>query len=139
MSVDLNKLKRHMIVKDLNGKNVATIDSTQGSVIKLAQDDEGRHHWISTAMVERIDDEVHLNADEKEMMEVWVSEDPNPPRKRRGRLGGGPGRTGKSARRAAGTFALMTPATPCAPTLEGFETGSSLYSLYDPHHDPCVR
>jgi hypothetical protein len=80
MNIDASMIKEGMPVRELDGKEVGAIATITGDFIELNVG-EGESRWISLAMVERVGDEVHLNADEKELNEVWVDEDPTRPEK----------------------------------------------------------
>jgi hypothetical protein len=59
-----HKIREHMEVVGSDGQHVGTVDHLEGQdQIKLTQNDspDGRHHYIPTDWVDRVDDTVHLN------------------------------------------------------------------------------
>ena len=69
------EIKEHMEVLGSNGKHVGTVDHMDGtSRIKLAKNDPsagGKHHFISTAWVDHVDTQVHLNKTSQDAMKSW--------------------------------------------------------------------
>jgi hypothetical protein len=69
--LNTNTIQEGLAVKSLTGKNVGTVDHMDGErYIKLAKSGsrDGKHHWIPTAWVERVeDDTVYLNKEENEV------------------------------------------------------------------------
>ena len=58
------KIREHMEVVGSDGQHVGTVDHLEGQdQIKLTRNDspDGRHHYIPTDWVDRVDDTVHLN------------------------------------------------------------------------------
>ena len=63
MKASMN-IRERMEVVGSDGQHVGTVDHLDGSDrIKLTRDDspDGRHHFIPTSWVERVDQTVHLN------------------------------------------------------------------------------
>ena len=63
MKASMN-IRERMEVVGSDGQHVGTVDHLDGSDrIKLTRDDspDGRHHFIPTGWVERVDQTVHLN------------------------------------------------------------------------------
>jgi hypothetical protein len=70
------QIKEHMEVVCVNGDKVGTVDHVEGDRIKLTRHDspDGRHHYISTSLVAKVDDKVHLNETAPDVMRTWETE-----------------------------------------------------------------
>jgi hypothetical protein len=69
-----NEIKPHMPVVCSRGKQFAIVDHMDGdSVIKLARDDGGQHHYIPVSWVSSIDDKVHVDRPGDEAMRGWMT------------------------------------------------------------------
>lgn len=72
--MDFEQIVPHMEVKSADGEVVGTVDHLEGiDQIKLAKstDEEGRHHYIPTEWIERIDAHVHLSKSAAEVRTEW--------------------------------------------------------------------
>ena len=60
--VSATNIKEHMAVVDATGQHVGTVDSIEGSFIKLTRSDasDARHHYLDLDAVASVDNEVHL-------------------------------------------------------------------------------
>lgn len=67
-------IKEHMEVLGSDGQHVGSVDHLDGAdKIKLAKSDskDGKHHFISVDLVEKVDSHVHLNKAAKDVMAGW--------------------------------------------------------------------
>jgi hypothetical protein len=58
-------------------KHVGKVDHVEGDSIKLTKNDPaagGRHHFIPTEWVERVDKQLHLNKNSEEVFSGWRTE-----------------------------------------------------------------
>lgn len=67
------EIREHMEVICSKGGHVGTVDHVEGDRIKLTKNDslDGLHHYISSALVEKVDDKVHLSQDGDEVKRMW--------------------------------------------------------------------
>ena len=73
-----SQIKQHMEVLGSDGEHVGTVDHLEGDdMIKLTHTDspDGKHHYLSTDFVDRVDEHVHLNITAEEAVEEWEDED----------------------------------------------------------------
>ncbi len=71
---NIEQIRPHMEVKASDGEVIGTVDHLDGDKqIKLtkSEDAEGRHHFIPTEWVERVDAHVHLSKSAEEVRENW--------------------------------------------------------------------
>jgi hypothetical protein len=70
---DVNAIKPHMDVIGSCGCKVGSVDHMEGGAIKLTQKDslDGKHHFIPTGWVDRVDDHVHLNKNADDTKREW--------------------------------------------------------------------
>jgi hypothetical protein len=69
-----SNIKEHMEVLGSDGQHVGTVDHLEGAdKIKLAKSDsnDGRHHFISVDLVDKVDSHVHLNKAAKDVKAGW--------------------------------------------------------------------
>jgi hypothetical protein len=68
-----NDIKEHMEVLGSDGQRVGTVDHLDGSSIKLTKGDsqDGKHHFIPSDWVERVDQHVHLKKSSKDAKSQW--------------------------------------------------------------------
>lgn len=63
--IDTSQIREHMEVVGNDGQHVGTVDHMDGQDrVKLTRKDPaagGEHHYISTSIIDSIDDKVHLN------------------------------------------------------------------------------
>ena len=74
----LSQIREHMEVLGSDGEHVGTVDHLEDDgMIKLTHTDlpDGKHHYLSTDFVDRIDEHVHLNLTAAEAVEEWEDED----------------------------------------------------------------
>ena len=66
-------IKEHMDVIASCGEKIGVVDGVEGSAIKLTKNDspDGRHHFIPTEWVARVDNHVHLMKNSKEAELFW--------------------------------------------------------------------
>ena len=71
-----SKIREHMNVVASCGTRVGVVDHVDGQSIKLTKNDskDGQHHFIPTAWVDRVDNEVHLKKNSKETEQGWKSD-----------------------------------------------------------------
>jgi len=71
-----SKIREHMNVVGSCGTRVGVVDHVEGESIKLTKSDskDGQHHFIPTAWVDRVDNEVHLKKNSKEAEQGWKSD-----------------------------------------------------------------
>jgi hypothetical protein len=69
-------IQPHMDVVSSCGCNMGKVDHLQGSTIKLTKSDsaDGKHHFIPTGWVARVDQHVHLSKNAEETMKNWTTE-----------------------------------------------------------------
>lgn len=76
--VSSDRIKPHMPVVCSEGGQFAVVDHMDGdSKIKLARDENGRHHYIPLDWVTHVDEKVHVDRPGKQAMKDWTSEPPN--------------------------------------------------------------
>jgi hypothetical protein len=73
---DTTRITEHMPIVCSNSKQFGTVDKLEGDYIKLTKDDRGQHHWIPTAWVERVDNQVHVDRPGQQAMQEWQSTPP---------------------------------------------------------------
>ena len=75
MAIKIQDIKEHMEVVGADGKHVGTVDYLDGQdKIKLTKGDPqsgGQHHIIPVALVQTVDDKVHLNKPARQVMLEW--------------------------------------------------------------------
>ena len=65
-------IKPHMPVVGSDDDELATVDHVEGrSMIKLAKDDSGQHHYIPLSWVASVDDKVHIDRPGDRAMREW--------------------------------------------------------------------
>lgn len=67
-------IREHMEVIGADEEHVGTVDSIEGSHIKLTKSDPisgGEHHYIPLAWVDSVDEKVHLSMDAEEAIAEW--------------------------------------------------------------------
>jgi hypothetical protein len=66
-------IKEHMDVVASCGTMVGKVDHVQGDTIKLTKNDspDGRHHQIPLGWVAKVDSQVHLDRDHREVQAEW--------------------------------------------------------------------
>lgn len=76
--VSAQQIMPHMPVVCSEGGQFAVVDHVEGrSQIKLAKDDDGRHHYIPLEWVTYVDEKVHVDRPGKEAMRDWTTESPS--------------------------------------------------------------
>ena len=73
-----SQIKEHMEVLGSDGEHVGTVDKLDGDdMIKLAHTDspDGKHHYLAVDLIDRIDEQVHLNLTAEEAVAEWEDED----------------------------------------------------------------
>lgn len=71
-------IREHMEVVGSDGNLIGIVDHLEGADrIKLTKNDsaDGQHHFISTSLVERVDDVIHLSKPADDVMSDWDSDD----------------------------------------------------------------
>lgn len=59
--------------------NLAAVDDLEGtSVIRVVKDEHGAHHYIPIEWVIDVDDKVHLDRPEDEVLREWTTTPPGP-------------------------------------------------------------
>jgi hypothetical protein len=66
-------IKEHMKVFASCGTPVGVVDSVEGNQIKLTRKDslDGKHHFISTSLIDHVDSHVHLRTNSMETQHSW--------------------------------------------------------------------
>jgi len=69
-------IKEHMDVIASCGHKIGVVDRLEGNTIKLTKNDsnDGQHHFIPTAWVERVDGHVHLTKNSVEATQQWKTD-----------------------------------------------------------------
>jgi len=75
-TASFDHIKEHMEVVCSANMHVGTVDHVEGDRIKLTRNDspDGKHHFISSDLVDRVDDKVHLNKHCSEVKQSWGTE-----------------------------------------------------------------
>ena len=71
------EIREHMEVIASCGKHVGEVDHVEGNTIKMTKSDPaagGKHHFIPTEWVERVDEHVHLTKNSEEVFKNWKTE-----------------------------------------------------------------
>ena len=68
---DTSKIKPHMPVVCSNNKQFAVVDHVEGNELKLAKDQQGKHHLIPLDWITTVDDKVHINKPGDQAMKEW--------------------------------------------------------------------
>ena len=72
-------IRPHMPVVCSENGQFATVDHLEGrDQIKLTKDKSGLHHYIPLDWVTAVDDKVHLDRPESQVMKEWKTESPTP-------------------------------------------------------------
>lgn len=72
-----SEIREHMEVIASCGKHVGEVDHVDGNTIKMTKNDPaagGKHHFIPTEWVERVDQQVHLKKNSEEVFKDWKTE-----------------------------------------------------------------
>ena len=70
--INASQIKPHTPVVCSNDKQFAVVDHMEGdSMIKLAKDDSGQHHYIPLSWVKSVDDKVHIDRPGQQAMKEW--------------------------------------------------------------------
>ncbi len=69
--MNAEKIKPHMPVVCSNNGQFAKVDHVEGNSLKLAKDDDGKHHYIPLDWVTTVDEKVHIDRPGKEAMQNW--------------------------------------------------------------------
>ena len=65
-------IRPHMVVVSSDSDEIATVDHVEGkSLIKLAKDDDGEHHYIPLTWVTSVDDRVHIDRPGERARREW--------------------------------------------------------------------
>jgi hypothetical protein len=76
MNPSVGKIAERMEVIASCGRKVGVVDHVEGSAIKLTRNDspDGKHHFIPTSWVERVDSHVHLTKNSMETEQGWKAD-----------------------------------------------------------------
>ena len=68
-----SEIREHMEVLGADGEHVGTVDHMDNGRIKLTKSDaaDGQHHYLDTALVDHVDEHVHLNVSAEEAMDEF--------------------------------------------------------------------
>lgn len=67
-------IRPHMVVVSSENVEIATVDHVEGkSLIRLAKDEDGTHHYIPIAWVASVDDRVHLDRPTAQIRQDWTT------------------------------------------------------------------
>jgi hypothetical protein len=70
--INAEQIKPHMPVVCSNNGQFAVVDHLEGTKsIKLARDQDGKHHYIPLDWVTVVDDKVHVDRPGKQAMQEW--------------------------------------------------------------------
>lgn len=72
-ATSVGQIREHMDVVCSKEKKLGTVDHVEGDRIKLTKHDspDGKHHYIPTSLVTKVDDKVHLSKPGDEVMKTW--------------------------------------------------------------------
>jgi hypothetical protein len=68
-------IREHLQVLGSDGQHIGTVDTVEGSMIKLTKNDpqaQGQHHYIPLEWVATVDQHVHLNIASQQAMQQWM-------------------------------------------------------------------
>jgi hypothetical protein len=69
-------IRPHMIVVSSDNDEFATVDHVEGkSLIKLAKDESGTHHYIPLTWVMSVDERVHIDRRAEQARREWFDTD----------------------------------------------------------------
>jgi len=74
---DTRNIRERMKVIGSCGNQLGVVDHVEGNSIKLTKNDPkagGKHHWIPTDWVVRVEEEVKLSKDCSQAMKEWRTE-----------------------------------------------------------------
>jgi len=74
---DTSKINEHMEVIASCGTRVGKVDHVEGNSIKMTKSDPtagGKHHFIPSDWVEKVDQHVHLKKNSAEVFKEWTTE-----------------------------------------------------------------
>ena len=67
-------IRPQMVVVSSDHDEFATVDHVEGkSLIKLAKDEDGEHHYIPLTWVTSVDDRVHVDRSSDEVRRAWTT------------------------------------------------------------------
>jgi hypothetical protein len=67
-------IRPHMTVVSSDHDEIATVDHVEGkSLIKLAKDEDGAHHYIPLTWVTSVDDRVHIDRPGDQVRREWTT------------------------------------------------------------------
>ena len=73
--MNVQKIKPEMPVVCSDDGQFAVVDHLEGNdTIKLKKDSSGKHHYIPTSWVSRVDNKVHVNRPGDQAMKEWKTE-----------------------------------------------------------------
>lgn len=73
--INAQEIKPDMPVVCSEDGQFAVVDHIEGNnMIKLKRDDSGKHHFIPTSWVTKVDDKVHVDRPGDEAMKEWRTE-----------------------------------------------------------------
>ena len=72
-NLGVDHIKEHMEVIGSCGHKVGVVDHMESGAIKLAKNSspDGRHHYIPSAWVARVDEHVHLTKNHQDAQKEW--------------------------------------------------------------------
>ena len=70
---NLSTVRERMEVIASCGTKIGVVDHVEGNAIKLTRNDspDGQRHYLPASMIERVDDQVHLNKNSEEARKAW--------------------------------------------------------------------
>ena len=75
--VNADKIRKNTPVVGANNQEIAVVDHLEGTdMIKLKKDAQGVHHFIPVSWVTTVDDKIHLDRSEDEVMREWTESVP---------------------------------------------------------------
>lgn len=71
------QIQPHMPIICADGHNHGVVDHLDGEYIKIAKDEQGKHHWLPLSAVDHVDEHVHLNLGHEQVKQQLLSENPS--------------------------------------------------------------
>jgi len=72
--IQSSQIKPHFAVVSSKGTQFAVVDHVEGAdFIKLAKDTRGEHHYIPVSWVTKVDDKVHVDRSDDQVMREWTT------------------------------------------------------------------
>lgn len=69
-------IREHMPVVSSDQGEFGTVDCVEGDAIKLTKGQDGKHHWIPTSWVTKVDEKVYIDRPGSQVMHEWFDSPP---------------------------------------------------------------